>query len=392
MRSAFYFVGGLGLGAGLTYFLDPQQGRRRRALLRDQFVKLASHADDVVGVVGRDLGHQCQGLLAEGWSLLARWTPTDRQLAERVRSKMGRFVSHPSAIEVTARDGHVTLSGHILAHEVDDLLACVVRVHGVHGVENRLEAHSQPGTVSDLQGGRRRPGDLPDVLQENWSPATRALVGAAGATLVTAGLGQRFPVACVLGTAGLALLARSATNKKLTRLVGLSGGRRAVDVRKTITFDGPVARVFPFFAEYANFPRFMAHVREVRAVGGGRSHWVAAGPAGVPVSWDAVVTRFEPNRLIAWRSEPGSVIPNAGVIVFEPEGNDRTRVDICLAYNPPGGALGHFAAMLFGADARSSLDDDLVRLKGLIDQGSTHAPGKGPVTRQDLAHAGGGAR
>jgi uncharacterized membrane protein len=374
----------MGLGAGLMFFLDPQQGRRRRALVRDQLTHFVSHADDAVGCVARDFSHQCQGLLAEGWSQLARWTPTDRQLAERVRSRMGRFVSHPSAIEVTAQEGRVTLSGRVLAHELDDLLACVARVPGVRGVENRLEVHSRPGHVPDLQGGRRRPGDLPDVLQKNWSPATRALVGAAGATLVTAGLAQGFPTGCVLGTAGLALLARSATNTELTRLLGLSGGRRAVEVRKTVTIAGPVARVFPFFADYANFPRFMAHVREVRAAGGGRSHWVAAGPAGIPVTWDAAVTRFEPNRLIAWRSEPGSVVPNAGVILFEPEGGDRTRVDICLSYNLPGGALGHFAAMLFGADAKSSLDDDLVRLKGLIEQGATSAPGKGAVARQDM--------
>jgi uncharacterized membrane protein len=387
MRSAFYLVGGMGLGAGLMYFLDPQQGRRRRALVRDQFVSVASQADDAVGCVARDLAHQVQGLLAEGWSVLARWTPDDRQLAEHVRSKMGRYVSHPSAIGVTARDGRVTLSGHILAHEVDDLLACVARVPGVRGVENRVEVHQHSGNVPDLQGGWPRRGDLPDVLQENWSPATRALVGAAGATLVTAGLAQRFPVACVLGTAGLALMARSATNKELTRLLGLSGGRGAVHVHKTITIAGPVERVFPFFADYANFPRFMAHVREVSDAGGGRSHWVAAGPAGVPVTWDAAVTRFEPNRVIAWKSEPGSVIANAGVIRFEPEGSDRTRVDIGLSYTPPGGALGHAAAMLFGADAKSSLDDDLVRLKGLIEEGLTSAPGKGQVARQDVEPA-----
>jgi len=72
-----------------------------------------------------------------------------------------------------------------------------------------------------------------------------------------------------------------------------------------------------------------------RDLGGGRSHWVVEGPAGVPVSWDAVVTRFVPNQVLAWKSEPGSAVPNAGVIRFEPTGDGDTRVDIRLSYNPP---------------------------------------------------------
>src|SRR5262249_33201328 len=125
-------------------------------------------------------------------------------------------------------------------------------------------------------------------------------------------------------------------------------------------------------------------VREVRDLGNGRSHWAAEGPAGIPVRWDAVITRFVPNQLLAWRSEPGSVIANAGILRFEatPEGN--TRVDIRLSYNPPGGALGHFAARLFGADLKSLMDEDLVRLKGLSEEGQTSTPKEGPVSRQEV--------
>jgi uncharacterized membrane protein len=374
---------GAGLGAGLMYFLDPQQGRRRRALVRDQVVHVASRADDALSAAVCDLSQQARGLAAELWSLAVGGNVDDRRLAARVRSRLGRYVSHPRAVDATAHDGAVTLSGPILEHERDRLLRAVSLLRGVREVEDRLEPHRGPGNISDLQGGVCRPGERLNVFEENWSPGTRLLVGSAGAVLVTSGLTRHFPVSCILGTAGLALMARAATNLSWGRMLGY-GGRRAVDIYKTVTIAGSVERVFPFFADYQAFPRFMAHVREVRDRGDGHSHWVAAGPAGVPVTWDAVLTCFEPDQLIAWRSEPGSVIPNAGVIRFEPEGNDRTRVDLRFSYNPPGGALGHFAAMLFGADAKSSFDDDLMRLKGLIEQGSTHAPGKAPVVRQDI--------
>jgi len=46
----------------------------------------------------------------------------DVVLVERVRSKIGRAVSHPHAIHVTAQNGRVRLSGEILSEEADDLI------------------------------------------------------------------------------------------------------------------------------------------------------------------------------------------------------------------------------------------------------------------------------
>jgi uncharacterized membrane protein len=135
----------------------------------------------------------------------------------------------------------------------------------------------------------------------------------------------------------------------------------------------------------------MSHIRSVQDLGRGRSHWAAAGPAGMPAAWDAILTRFVPNEVLAWRSEPGSVIANTGIIHFEPAPGGGTRVNIQLSYNPPAGALGHLAALLFGADPKSAMDEDFVRLKSLLEEGRTSVPGKG-VTREELTAAGGERR
>jgi len=127
----------------------------------------------------------------------------------------------------------------------------------------------------------------------------------------------------------------------------------------------------------------MASLREVRDMGNGRSHWVAAGPGGVPVGWDAVVTRYEPNNLLAWKSEPGATVANAGIIRFEPRADDSTRVHIRLSYNPPVGAIGHAIATLFGADPKSQMDADLVRLKSLIEAGKASVGGQ-TVSREEI--------
>jgi uncharacterized membrane protein len=80
--------------------------------------------------------------------------------------------------------------------------------------------------------------------------------------------------------------------------------------------------------------------------------WVGA---GVPIHWQAELTQYVPNRIIAWRSVDGSLIRSAGSIRFEPD-DGRTRLSIRLSYNPPGGALGHALVCALGADPKPQLD------------------------------------
>jgi osmotically-inducible protein OsmY len=212
-------IGGIGLGAALMYMLDPDRGRRRRALVRDQLAHVASRVPDAIDAAARDLSNRARGLVAESSAIFTSDEASDEVIVERVRSKMGRVVSHPHAIEVAANEGRITLRGPILADEVDELLSCVSSVKGVKDVENQLEVHSEADNVPSLQGGRPRPGDRFELMQENWSPTARLLVGGAGGALAAYGLSRRDSLGIGLGVIGLGLLARGATNIEMTRLV-----------------------------------------------------------------------------------------------------------------------------------------------------------------------------
>jgi uncharacterized membrane protein len=139
-----------------------------------------------------------------------------------------------------------------------------------------------------------------------------------------------------------------------------------VDIQKTLYVEAPVERVFAFWSHYDNFPLFMSNVREVSDLGGQRSRWVVSGPGGVPVEWNAVLTERDENRLLAWRSEPGSMLENAGVIRFAREGTG-TRIEFRFSYNPPAGRAGRAMAEFFGADPRARMNEDLGRLKTLLE-------------------------
>ena len=175
---------------------------------------------------------------------------------------------------------------------------------------------------------------------------------------------------------GVALLTRAIANQSSKHLLGIGAGRAAVELQKTFTVQASVDDVFELWVNNASFPRFMAHLSRVEPLGGGRSRWVAKGPLGLPMSWVAAVTELIPDHRIAWESEPGSLVANEGVVQFTAVDDQHTRIDVRLAYNPPGGVLGHLVGKLFGVDPKHAMDHDLVRFQSLIERGKTTAHGK----------------
>ncbi|MFY9608842.1 MAG: SRPBCC family protein [Blastocatellia bacterium] len=370
MKKTTAVISGLGIGAGLMYIFDPDRGKRRRAQVRDKVRHVANKTDDAIGKTSRDLANRVSGIVAEAEALFSpRGKASDEVLVARVRSKLGRVVSHASSIEVKAEVGRVTLSGPILAKELDRLLERVRAIRGVACVENRLEVHEQAGTVSGLQGGRVSLGERPALMQTNWSPTTRLFAGAAGGVLAVYAAKRRGLIGGAIGPVGLAVLSRALTNLEIKRIVGLEAGPRTIDIEKTINIAAPVEEVFDFWSHHEKFPQFMSNVREVRKLDEGKYHWVVAGPAGVSVEWDAEITKLVPNQLIAFKSLPGSAIEQRGLIHFTATAEGDTSVDIKMSYNPPAGAIGHLVAMLFGADPKREMDEDLMRMKSFIETG-----------------------
>ena len=138
-------------GAALMYFFDPSRGKRRRALLRDKAKHTVKVSNEAVGKTGRDLRNHVVGTFCRVQSLFRERVSTDAVLQARVRSKLGRVISHPKAVKVSATDGVVSLSGPILAWEEHPLLDAITGIDGVKNIENLLEVHAQQGDIPALQ-------------------------------------------------------------------------------------------------------------------------------------------------------------------------------------------------------------------------------------------------
>lgn len=379
-------VSGFLAGAAVMYLADPTRGRRRRAMVRDRLVATCRDVTNELDKAERDLWNRTCGF---GASLSSRWKGTEADgpvLVERVRSAIGRAVSHPHAICVHSEgNGRVVLDGPVLRHEVDYLLRHVSAVPGVKEAVNRLDIHTDAASISSLQGGVPRRA-LSELAQERWTPSLRVASAAFAGTMVVAGTRADGAPRWIGAIGGALLLVRAITNKPFRQIIGAARGAGVVHFEKTIHIDAPVELVYAYWANFENFPKFMTHLKEVRHLKNGRSHWVAAGPAGLSIPWDAEITAQQANRLLAWTSVPGSMVRTAGMVRFDSENQGRTRVQIRMSYCPPAGLFGHSLAWLFGADPKTEMDADLVRLKSLLETGRTRAHHV-PVTRDEVAIA-----
>jgi hypothetical protein len=222
---------GAGAGAGLMYLLDPDLGNRRRALVRDQLVRARHLTEDAMDATSRDVRNRARGVVAE---LRARLVPedvTDDVLQERVRARLGQTVRYARSIETTVADGVVNLRGPVLTDDVARVVRRVGQVPGVRAVDNRLDAHDEPGDVPGLQGAQRSSGsgEVLELTQGQLSPTARLAAGLGGALLALWGLRRLGGAGVPVATIGMALLARGANNPAVGHL--LADLRRAVGRR-----------------------------------------------------------------------------------------------------------------------------------------------------------------
>jgi hypothetical protein len=125
-----FLTGGV-VGAGAMYFFDPEQGKRRQALLEDQCHRLSRETAEGLDVAWRDLGNRARGTLAEpGIHAFTKWTPGTRLLAGSV--------------------GGMLMANCLMRRDIGSLLM------GTLGFSLAMCAMAGPGSCASAVGGKRR--------------------------------------------------------------------------------------------------------------------------------------------------------------------------------------------------------------------------------------------
>ncbi|HUO60083.1 MAG TPA: SRPBCC family protein [Candidatus Acidoferrales bacterium] len=198
-----------------------------------------------------------------------------------------------------------------------------------------------------------------------------ALIG--GGALALYGLTRR-------STTGLLLAAGGGTLAYYG--VRANGAPHEAVARGSVLVNTSPQEAFRFWRNFENLSRFMRHLDRVEVISETQSRWVAIGPMGSRVAWNAEIANERENELIAWRSLPGSDLTVDGVVEFKPAPVDRGTIISCaIRYQPPAGQLGITAAKVLGKDPSFLMQQDLRRFKALIEtgeiptiEGQSHGP------------------
>ena len=117
-----------------------------------------------------------------------------------------------------------------------------------------------------------------------------------------------------------------------------------VRLEKSVQIGRPIEDVFHAWSDFANLPRLVRLVEEVR-VQGKRSHWKMR-LNDRSFEWNAELTQNIPNQALGWKSISGP--KHTGRINFSPLGRD-TEIHVVMNYAPPGGELaGDFTGQTSG--------------------------------------------
>jgi uncharacterized membrane protein len=138
-------------------------------------------------------------------------------------------------------------------------------------------------------------------------------------------------------------------------------------IEQAVMIHRPPGELFRFWRQLDNLPRFMDNLESVTVLDSRHSHWVAKGPVGTRVEWDAEIHNEIEDELIAWRSLPGADVDQAGSVHFSPAADGQTEVRVVMRYSGPGRRVGDVVAQILGDDPEQQIADDLRRFKQVME-------------------------
>lgn len=177
---------------------------------------------------------------------------------------------------------------------------------------------------------------------------------------------------------GLTLIGLAARPLVEDRVRRAGAKRRALSAHAAIDIGRPVSDVFRFFKDFENFPRLVGGIRAVVDYEDGRSHWEVYTPSGSTIEYDAEVTKYVPNTVIAWASNVGSPVSASVTVRFTPLSPTSTRLDVDVSYTPGETDLSDAVRALLAPRASKRLRAGLEQARSYLESRATFGRSDAP--------------
>ena len=212
----------------------------------------------------------------------------------------------------------------------------------------------------------------------NVGTSERIASAAGGAALVALGLKKGSLGGLALALTGGALVGRGLSGYcPVNAAAGRdtaepSAHRDALELTTALTVQALRDEVYTYWRRLENLPAFMEHLRDVRRLDGGRSHWTADVPGlTATLEWDAEVVADEEGERLAWRSVPGSEVENAGEVRFrDAPGEHGTGAEVRISYRPLAGDAGRALGALLSPVFEQLVKEGAYRFKHVMEVGA----------------------
>jgi uncharacterized membrane protein len=143
----------------------------------------------------------------------------------------------------------------------------------------------------------------------------------------------------------------------------------AIHIIETITVNVPREKVYAFWRELSNLPKFMKHLKSVVEINEVESRWTANTPGKlIDLNWNAEITHEEKGKYLGWQSTSG-MIENAGKVEFNDTLNAiGTDLHIEINYFPPVGSVGRGITSLFNGIFEKMIREDIQHFKHYVEE------------------------
>lgn len=290
----------------------------------------------------------------------------------------------------SGRDGHDAVNGVTQALGWFSLGLGAVQVLAPRMLSRRIGVRRSNPLFMRMLGAREIVTGVGILSRRKQSPWLWGRVAGDVMDIALLGMATRTPrnrqerligaAAAVAGVTGLDLWA--------SRRARAASDGVPVRVAASVTVKRSAEDLYRFWSQLENLPRIMRHLQSVTTTGARRSHWVAAGPGGTTVEWDAETVETRPAERIGWRSMPDATVTHEGSVRFVPAPGGRgTEVRVELAYRPPADGLGATAARLLGRAPEQEIREDLRRFKQFMETGEIPRAAGDSHTGRILPHA-----